>query len=157
MRRLAFAAMLSVGVAASALAHHAGETAQAGDVLVSHAWMTANADMAHGAAVYLTLDNRGAAPDRLTSAKVEFAANARFQAQAMGSDGTLQVQDVKAVQVQSGQVLTLQPGTVWIALEGLQRVLAPGETFPLELTFERGGETDVLVHVERRSEGRPSL
>ena len=50
-------------------------------VVVSHAWMVANADMAHATGVYLTLDNRGDAADRLTGAAVEFADHAAFQAQ----------------------------------------------------------------------------
>jgi copper(I)-binding protein len=157
MRRLALAAALSVGVAAAAWAHHAGEVAQAGSVVVSHAWTVANADMAHAGGVYLTLDNRGEAADRLTGAAVEFADRAVFQAQALGADGTLEVQDIAAVAVQPGQVLTLQPGVAWIELQGLKRVFAPGETFELELLFEKGGEAEVLVHVEEaKDRGKPA-
>lgn len=153
MRRLAIAAALALGVVGPVLAHHAGETVEAGDIVVSHAWMVANADMAHASAVYLTLDNRGSAPDRLISAKVDFAAQATFQAQALQTDGTLAVTDIAAVQVQPNQVLTLQPGAVWIELVGLERVFAPGEHFELELVFEKGGEADVIVEVEPAPRG----
>jgi periplasmic copper chaperone A len=157
MRRLALAAALSVGVAAAAWAHHAGEVVQAGSVVVSHAWTVANADMAHATGVYLTLDNRGETADRLTGAAVDFADSAVFQAQALGADGTLEVQDVAAVAVQPGQVLTLQPGVAWIELQGLKRVLAPGETFELELVFGKGGEAEVLVRVEEaKGRGKPA-
>jgi copper(I)-binding protein len=157
MRHLILAAALSVGVAASALAHHAGEVVQAGSVVVSHGWMIANADMAHANGVYLTLDNQGQEADRLVAAKVEFAPRAVFQAQTLGADGTLKVQDIAAIQVRPNQVVTLQPGVVWIELEGLQRVFAPGETFELELTFEKGGEAEVMVQVEDRPrEGKPA-
>lgn len=157
MRRLALAAALSVGVAAAAWAHHAGEVVQAGSVVVSHAWMVANADMAHATGVYLTLDNRGDAADRLTGVAVEFADHAAFQAQTLGADGTLQIQDIAAVAIQPGQVLTLQPGVAWIELQGLKRVFAPGETFELELAFEKGGEAEVLVHVEEaKDRGKPA-
>jgi copper(I)-binding protein len=59
------------------------------------------------------------------------------------------VQDVTAVRIQPNQVLTLQPGVAWIELEGLQRVYAPGETFELALTFEKGGRAEIVVHVEK--------
>jgi copper(I)-binding protein len=157
MRHLALAVALAAGVSTAALAHHAGEVVQAGSVVVSHAWMVANADMAHASGVYLTLDNRGDSADRLVAAEAELAGRAVFQAQTLGTDGTLRVQDIAAVQIQPNQVLTLQPGVAWIELEGLQRVLAPGETFELELTFEKGGEAEILVHVEEaKGLGKPA-
>jgi copper(I)-binding protein len=157
MRHLALAAALAAGLSTAALAHHDEEVVQAGAVIVSHAWMVANADMAHATGVYLTLDNRGTNADRLVAAEAEFAGRAVFQAQTLAADGTLQVQDVTAVRIEPNQVLTLQPGVAWIELEGLQRVYAPGEAFELELTFEKGGKAEIVVHVEKaRGPGEPA-
>jgi copper(I)-binding protein len=160
MRRLLIAAALAGGVASAAWAHHPGEgigdTVQAGAVVVSHAWMVAPADTAHAAAVYLTLENGGDVADRLVAAETEIAAGTVFQAQTLAPDGTLKVQDVAALQVAPSQALTLQPGVAWIELEGLQRALVPGESFHLELAFERGGKVEVLVHVEPEAKGKPA-
>jgi periplasmic copper chaperone A len=70
-----------------------------------------------------------------------------MQAQAIGGDGTLAVQDVAAIAVQPGQVLTLQPGAIWLELEGVQRAFVDGQHFHMTLVFETAGAVEIDVWV----------
>ena len=135
-------------LAPPALAHHAGERLQAGDVAVSHAWMRPNAAMAHAGAVYLTLENTGDAPDRLVAAEAAFATGVVFVAPVIDDGGVLTEREVEAIRVLPGQTLTLGPGGPHLVFQGLQRRFAAGEHVDVTLTFERGGEVAIEVEVE---------
>jgi copper(I)-binding protein len=149
MRKLLLSsALLSLGLACPAVAHHDGEIYKRGDLVVSHAWMHENAAMAHATSVYLTIDNQGPSADRLIGAEVDFADDAVFQAQTVGADGTLEVRDISGIKIEPDQVLTLKPGVVWIELEGVRRMLGHGEHFDMTLTFEKAGTVEIEVEIE---------
>jgi copper(I)-binding protein len=148
IKRTALSLAVAAGVGFSAWAHHAGETVQAGDLVVSHAWTYANAEMAHATSVYLTMDNRGAEPDRLVRAAVGFADEVVFQAQVMNEAGAVETRDVPAIQINPGQTLTLEPGGIRLVLEGVHEQFEAGENFEIELVFERSGKADLIVEVE---------
>lgn len=149
MRKLLLSsALLSLGLAGPVAAHHAGEIAKAGEVVVSHAWMHENAGTAHSTSVYLTIDNQGAEADKLIGAEVDFADEAIFQAQTVSAEGTLEIRDVSGIGVEPDQVLTLKPGVVWIELESVQRTFEHGEHFDMTLTFEKAGRVEVEVEIE---------
>jgi copper(I)-binding protein len=148
MRKLMLAAALSLGLAAPLAAHHAGEALKAGSLVISHAWMYENAGMGHSTSVFLTIDNQGAAPDRLIAAETGFADHAVLQAQTLSAEGVLEIKDVAALQVNPGQVLTLKPGVVWLELESVHQTFEHGEHFDLTLTFEKAGRIEVEVEIE---------
>jgi periplasmic copper chaperone A len=135
-------------LASTAAAHHAGEYFLAGDMVVSHAWMHAVSATADANAVYLTLENRGEAPERLIGAAAGFAGTARFEAEALGEDGTLRTVTVPAIEIAPGQRLTLQPGGVRIVLDGLTRSFTAGGHTHIDLTFEQAGTIEIDVQIE---------
>jgi copper(I)-binding protein len=138
---------LAAGLATSALAHHAGELVEAGNLHVSHAWTYEVADMAHAVDVYLTIENEGEAPDRLIAAAVDFAKGVEIQAPVV-EDGVLKTATVQAVEIAPGQTLTFQPGGVHLVLQSVQRTFEHGQHFDLALTFEKAGTVEVEVEVE---------
>jgi copper(I)-binding protein len=149
MRKLLMSsALLSLGLAGPAAAHHAGETFELGKLVISHAWMHENAEMAHATSVYLTIDNQGAEADRLIGAEVEFADEAVFQAQTVGADDALEVRDVSGVEIAPDQVLTLKPGAIWLELESVRRTFEHGDHFDMRLTFEKAGTIEIEVEIE---------
>ncbi len=152
MRNLIIAAGMAIMATGAAWAHHAGDTYAVGDLVVSHAWAYETAGAGHSTKVYLTIQNDGAEADRLIAAAVDFAGRVVMQAQAIGADGTLAVQDVAAVAVQPGQVLTLQPGAIWLELEGVQRMFVDGQHFHMNLTFETAGTVEIDVWVNEADE-----
>jgi len=152
MRNLLVGAAMTVMAAGAAIAHHAGDTYPVGDLVVSHAWTYETAAAGHATKVYLTIMNNGAEADRLLDARVDFAPRTVIQAQVIGADGTLAVQDVAAVGIEPGQSLTLQPGAMWLELEGVQRRFAHGQHFHMDLTFEQAGSVEIDVWVEEALE-----
>jgi copper(I)-binding protein len=148
VRNFIIGAGMAIMAAGAAFAHHAGETFTVGDVVVSHAWTYETAEAGHSTKVYLTIQNDGAEADRLIEASVDFAGRVVMQAQVIGADGTLAVQDVAAIAVQPGQVLTLQPGAMWLELEGVQRAFSHGQHFHMDLTFENAGMVEIDVWVD---------
>jgi hypothetical protein len=149
MRKLLFSsALLSLGLAGPAVAHHAGEISQLSKLVISHAWMHENAEMAHSTSVFLTIDNQGTKADKLIGAEVDFADGAVFQAQTVDADGVLAVQDISGINIDPDQVLTLKPGVVWIELESVHRTFEHGDHFDLTLTFEKAGIIEVEVQIE---------
>jgi periplasmic copper chaperone A len=148
VRNLIIGAGMAIMAAGAALAHHAGDTFEVGDLVVSHAWTYETAEAGHSTKVYLTIQNDGDVPDRLIDASVDFAGQVVMQAQAIGSDGTLGVHNIGAIAVEPGQVLTLQPGAIWLELEGVQRHFSHGQFFHLDLVFETAGAVEIDVWVE---------
>jgi copper(I)-binding protein len=152
MRNLFLGAAMTVMAAGAAIAHHAGDTYPVGDLVVSHAWTYETAAVGHSTKVYLTIMNNGDAADRLVDARVDFAGQTVIQAQAIGADGTLGVQDVAALRIEPGQTLTLQPGAMWVELEGVQRTFKDGQHFHMDLTFETAGAVEIDVWVNEVDE-----
>ena len=138
---------LAAGLATSALAHHAGEVVEAGDLHVGHGWTYEVAAMAHAVDVYLTIENEGEEPDRLIGASVDFASKIEIQAPVV-EDGVLKTATVEAVEIAPGQTLTFQPGGVHLVLQSVQKAFDHGEHFDLALTFEKAGTVEVEIEVE---------
>ena len=152
MRNLLIGAAMTVMAAGAAIAHHAGETFPVGDLVVSHAWTYETAAAGHSTKVYLTIANNGDAADRLIDARVDFAGQVVMQAQTVAADGTLGVQDVSGISIEPGQTLTLQPGAMWLELEGVQRAFKHDQHFHMDLTFETAGAVEIDVWVEEADE-----
>ena len=149
MRRVLGAAVIAgVLVTTPLLAHHAGETFQAGALVVSHVWTHENAPAAHANAVYLTVANDGTEPDRLIAVEGDFFESAELQAPVLGEDGTLRTTSLSSIEIAAGQSLTFQPGGVQIVLVGLQDSFFEGDHFHLSLVFEKAGTLEVEVEVE---------
>ncbi len=155
MRNLLLGAAMTVMAAGAAIAHHAGETFPVGDLVISHAWTYETAAAGHATKVYLTIMNNGDTADRLLDARVDFASRTVLQAQAIGSDGTLAVQDIAAIVIEPGQSLTLQPGAMWLELEGVQRTFKHGQHFHMDLTFATAGPVEIDVWVEEPDDHDP--
>jgi len=150
MRNTLIAAATAVGLVAAvpAIAHHAGEMSQAGDIRVSHAWTEETSAMAHAVEVYLTVENTGAAADRLIGATTGFTEPGVFQAAVIGADGAAEVREVPAVTIEPGQSITFQPGGIHIVLNDVQQALMAGDHFDMTLEFETAGTLAVEVEIE---------
>ena len=145
MRMAIFAAVLvfSFSFQLTAYAHEL----EFGDLLIEHPWARASIGPARSGAIYVTLINNGALPDRLLGASTPVAANARIHMHMM-QDNIMKMRPVSAIEVAPGEPTVLQPGGLHIMLTGLNAPLVEGALVTLTLEFEKAGAVDVLVIVQ---------
>ena len=160
---LAVTAVLTVGCgddATSSPSSTVGSTAAAAKVVVSGAWARTSPASATNGAAYLTVT--AAADDALVAAKApsEIAGMTEIHetvAADMGSAttmagsattmGAMTMKPVAKIALPAGKAVELKPGGYHVMLMKLAKPLTKGQTFDLELTFEKAGKQTVKVEV----------
>jgi periplasmic copper chaperone A len=108
-------------------------------IAVEQPWARATPAGAQTGAVYMTLDNKTNADDRLTGASSNVTAQAQVHEMAV-VDGVMQMRQLgDGLPIPAGGSVTLKPGGYHVMLIGLNKPLTPGETFPLTLTSRKPG------------------
>jgi periplasmic copper chaperone A len=113
---------------------------------VQHAWARATAGPTGVA--YLRILNKGATPDSLMSVKTPVAEKAELHETKM-ENGVMTMRSIGPVAIAPGQAVVFKPGADHVMLVGLKHPLKQGESFPLTLSFEKAGNLQVMVRVER--------
>jgi periplasmic copper chaperone A len=134
-------AVLLVGAMSSAMA-------QTSNIEVDHAWARATPGGAKTAAIYLTLVNKGTAPDRLMAAATSAAGKAEIHS-TTEDNGVMRMRPVDSIEVKPGMPVTFKPGGYHVMLMDLKAPLKEGQQVPLTLTFEKAGKVDVTAAVEK--------
>ena len=130
----------------------AAAVAQTDQVEVKDAWARATPGKAETGAAYLTIQSPVA--DRLVSISTPVAQKAGLHAMTM--DGSvMKMRPLAGIDVPANQPVTLKPGGVHVMLEGLNEPLQAGKSFPLTLTFEKTGQKQVDVAVEKAGASGP--
>lgn len=124
-------------------------SAPAGGVVVSDAWVRAAGAGQRASAVYLTLCNSGAAPDRLLSVSTDAAAAAEIHETRKDEAGVASMAPTGGVDLPPETEVALAPGGAHIMLIGLTRAIEAGETVTLTLEFERSAPQ--TIEAEARS------
>ena len=139
MRCLIAAVMVILGAWAAVGAEAAGSIA------VEHAWARASPKGAPNGVTYLTLVNKGADADRLIGASSPVAENIQIHEERT-EDGVSKMRELEALDVPPSSTVTLKPSGIHLMMK-LKQQLQEGQTFPLTLTFEKGGAVEVTVKV----------
>lgn len=130
---------------------HEGHDPAGPTLQVEQAWARALPPNAPAAAVYLTVNNPGAA-DRLLSVRTPIAARAEMHA--TRKDGELlKMEREESVEIPAKGTVAFVPGGRHIMLMGLQQPLVAGTRFDLTLVFEHAGERDVRVDIRDQAPG----
>jgi periplasmic copper chaperone A len=117
-------------------------------ITVDQPWARATAAGAQTGAVYLTLDNKGSTPDRLTGASSDVANKLQIHEMKV-ENGVMQMRELAGgLSIPAGGSVVLKPGSYHVMLIGLKKPLTAGEKFPLTLTFEKAGTISVTVPVQ---------
>jgi copper(I)-binding protein len=104
---------------------------------------------AQSGAVYMTIVNHSAEPDRLLSVRTDAAARAELHTHAETTDGVMQMLHVpEGFAIAGHETHALARGGDHVMLMGLTRPLNTGDTITLILTFEREGEVTLDVPVD---------
>jgi copper(I)-binding protein len=124
----------------------AAVTAGAADApRVTDAWARATPPGAPFGAVYLRIEG-GAVADRLLAATTPRSQRVELHT-SVASGGMTGMRAVSVLGIPAGGHVQLVPQGLHLMLIGLTGPLRAGETLPLALRFEHGGDVSVEVHV----------
>ncbi len=142
-----------LGSASAALAHEF----KAGEIEISHPFARATISSAPNGAAYMVLTNKGLTADRLLSAFSPVASEVMLHMN-IKSGSVMEMRHVAALDLPPGQKAELSPaGAYHLMLTGLKQPLKVGTVFPLTLVFEKAGEAQVMVAVERAGSMGPAV
>jgi copper(I)-binding protein len=143
MATLSLALLLFAGQNQAVLAH----SIELGPLSLTDLWTRATPPKAPTAGGFLTIENSGAEPDRLTGAASPIADRVEIH-EMTTKDGTMIMRPVETgVEIPAGQTVALAPGGFHIMFIGLKETLAEGGKVPVTLTFEKAGSIDTFLHV----------
>lgn len=145
LRGVVLVACVAAGVIACSAAP--GGSADAGGIVVEHAWARATPPGAPVAGGYLTLRNAGQAPDRLVSVRSPVAREVQIH-EMRHEGGVARMRPIAAgLVVGPGSSVALQPGGAHLMFLDPVRPLVEGDTVIATLQFERAGPIEVRLPV----------
>src|ERR1700731_464562 len=127
-----------------------------GSIEVLRPWSRATPATAPSAGGFLTVVNKGNAPDRLLA--VQSPAADQVQIHEMKMDGTvMRMRELdNGVALPAGQAVELKPGGYHVMFIGLKAPVAKGQNVPATLVFEKAGKVDIEFLVEALGATQPS-
>ena len=144
MRRSSIFALtfaLAVG-AAPALA----QEFKAGDIVIEKPWARATPKGAEVGGAYLTIENKGATPDRLTGGSADLATVEVHETKS--ENGVMQMREVTGgLDIPAHGSVGLAPGGYHLMFTHLSQTFKNGETVKATLTFEHAGDVEVEFKV----------
>ncbi len=124
------------------------EDVKAGDLVISQAWSRATPGGAKIGGGYLTIENKGSAPDRLIGGSTDVAGKVEVHEMAM-NNGVMTMRPLDdGLAIEPGKVVKLAPGGYHLMLLNLKGPLKKGEKLPVTLEFEKAGKVTVSFDVE---------
>lgn len=121
---------------------------KAGDLVISQAWSRATPGGAKVAGGYVTIENKGTAPDRLIGGSADIAGKFEIHEMAM-DNGVMKMRPLdKGLTIEPGKTVKFAPGGYHLMLEQLKKPLKQGDKVPLTLEFEKAGKVAVSLDVQ---------
>jgi copper(I)-binding protein len=143
-RSLACAALVSILFAAPARV----EEVKAGDLVISQAWSRATPGGAKTGGGFLSIENKGSAPDRLVAVSGDFAGKIEVHEMAV-KNGVMTMRPVEnGLTIEPGKTVTLAPGGYHLMMLDLKAPLKQGDKLPVTLQFEKAGTVAVTLDVQ---------
>ena len=143
MKSLLLAAVLAL-LAHAASAHEY----KAGSLEIKHPWARATPKGAAVAGGYMTIINKGTAPDRLTG--FSSPAAGRFEIHEMRIDnGVMRMRPLpNGLELKPGATVELKPGSFHLMFMELKQPFEKGQRVKGTLTFEKAGPVEVEYVIE---------
>lgn len=121
---------------------------KAGDLVITQPWSRATPGGAKVAGGYLTIENKGSAPDRLVGGSADIAGKFEVHEMAM-NNGVMTMRPLdKGLVIEPGKTVKLAPGGYHMMLMDLKGPLKQGDKVPLTLQFEKAGKVTVSLDVQ---------
>jgi periplasmic copper chaperone A len=124
------------------------EEVKAGDLVITQAWSRATPNGAKIAGGYLTIENKGAAPDRLIGGSGDVAGKVEVHEMAM-DNGVMKMRPLeKGLAIEPGKTVKLAPGGYHLMMFDLKGPLKQGDKVPVTLEFEKAGKVTISLDVQ---------
>jgi periplasmic copper chaperone A len=121
---------------------------KAGDLVITQAWSRATPGGAKIAGGYLTIENKGSAPDRLIGGSGAIAGKVEMHEMAM-NNGVMTMRELdKGLTIDPGKTVKFAPGGYHLMLMDLKNPLKQGDKVPLTLEFEKAGKVNLSLDVQ---------
>ena len=145
---LAGLAVLAAMVSCLAAAPARAEEVKAGDLVISQAWSRATPGGAKTGGGFLTIENKGSAPDRLVAVSGDFAGKIEVHEMAV-KNGVMTMRPLEnGLTIEPGKTVTLAPGGYHLMMLDLKAPLKQGDKLPVTLQFEKAGTVAVTLDVQ---------
>ena len=119
-----------------------------GSIEVGKPWSRATPKGAKVAGAYMTITNKGTAPDRLVGGSTSAASGFEVHSMVM-EQGVAKMRPVEGgLEIKPGETVELKPGSFHVMLMGLKQPLQKGEKVKGTLEFEKAGKVDIEYAVE---------
>jgi copper(I)-binding protein len=144
LRFVAYTTFLAFLFAAPARA----EDVKAGDLTITQAWSRATPKGAKTGGGYLTIENKGSAPDRLIGGSADVAGKVEVHEMAT-NNGVMTMRPLdQGLTIDPGKTVKLTPGGYHLMLFDLKSPLKQGDKVPVSLEFEKVGKVKVSLDVQ---------
>lgn len=123
------------------------EDVTAGELVITQAWARATPAGAKIGGGYLTIENKGAAPDKLLGGSTEAAAKVEVHQMSM-NNGVMSMHPVEGgLAIPPGKTVKLAPGGYHLMIKNLKHPLKQGEKLPVTLDFEKAGKVKLSLDI----------
>ncbi len=121
---------------------------KAGDLVITQAWSRATPGGAKVGGGYLTIENKGATPDRLIGGSADVAAKVQVHEMTM-ADGVMKMRPVEGgLTIDPGKTVKLAPSGYHLMIMDLKSPLKQGDKVPVTLEFEKAGKVAITLDVQ---------
>lgn len=117
------------------------------DLLISEPYARATMPQQQAGGAFVTIENKGKEADKLVGASTPVAKSVELHTMAMDNN-VMKMREVSNIELKPASTLVMKPGDGYhLMLMGLQQPLKAGDKFPITLTFEKSGKTEVTAVV----------
>ena len=114
-----------------------------GSMHISEAWARATPKGAAAGAGYMTITNKGTAPDRLSCVSDDASAQCQIHSMTM-EGGVMKMRPVEGgLEIKPGETVMLKPGGYHVMFVDLKHPLEQGQAVKATLRFDHAGTVDV--------------
>lgn len=116
-------------------------------ISIGDVWSRATPQGSQVAVGYVTIENKGQVPERLTGFSTDRAGRTELHEMSM-NNGIMEMRQVKSFEILPQKSLELKPGGAHLMFLNVRTPFKEGETFKVRLNFEKAGPVEVDVTVK---------
>jgi copper(I)-binding protein len=121
---------------------------RAGDLVISQGWSRATPGGAKVGGGYLTIENKGSAPDRLISVSGDVAGKIEIHEMAV-TNGVMTMRPLEnGLAIAPGKTVKFAPGGFHLMMMDLKNPLKQGDKVSVTLEFEKAGKVSASLDVQ---------